>query len=83
MSFRLGACKKCFFGVCIFLRLDGPLPTVSGDILAVLGTSGKISFMKDVVYKFLEVFGKNNNNNKFHRKPSRHRNGYGKGKKIL
>ena len=58
MSIRPCACKKCFFLCLILLRLDGPLPTVLGDILAVLGTFGQISFTKDVVYKFLEVFVK-------------------------
>lgn len=50
--------ENTFLGVRIFLRLRGPLPVVSRDILAVLGTSGQIFFTKDVVYKFLEVFGK-------------------------
>ena len=58
MSDRSGACKKCFFGIRIFLRLDGPLPMVLRDILVVLGTSGKVSFTKNTFYNFLEVFKK-------------------------
>ena len=83
MSGRPRACEKCYFGVCILLRLDELLPAVSGDISAILGTSGRICFTKDAFYNFLEVLGKKNKNKFFFpREPSRHRNGYGEGFKI-
>ena len=74
------------------MRLDGLLPAVSRDFLAILRTSRRICFTKDAIYDFLEVLGpkkkkKNEKKNETKKKiprdePSRHRNGYGEGFKI-